>query len=109
MRGRYPYHSIVMTLKSSLSQWGPYVHSWSGASVYLRFEKVPHQLRISDHDERSKYNSKWQLRLDWDGEGEPKRRRHPSGPQPQFFHEAVDLIEAFNAYYSSPLSQIYGK
>jgi len=49
-----------------LADFEPHVYSQSkdGRSYYVRFGKIPHSLRISNHDGRGKYHYRWNLRDD---------------------------------------------
>jgi hypothetical protein len=107
--GRYkiPHRSIVRKVGEALAEYEPYILSASGSSVYLKFKSVPHQLRISNHPERARYGSMWQLRLDWDGQGEApwcrERKSHS-----KFFHRWEDLVREFKTHYSGFAARMYG-
>lgn len=91
-----PHESIVDHVMNELSDYDPYIFSNSMFSVYLKFRDLPkgmdHQFRISDHAERERFGSKWQLRLD----GVP-----PKDEQKQwsyYYDDPDQIIERFIRY-----------
>lgn len=84
-------------LLKKLSRFEPFVYTKSanGVSIYIHFKKLPagltHKLRISNHNERSRYGYKWQLRWD-NGKIEKK-------PYSRYFSDPKELANAFHTYY----------
>lgn len=74
-----------------------YAISADGLSVYIHFRNLPngatHKLRISNHNERSRYGYKWQLRWDVLSNIEQK-------PYSRYFDNPDDLIADFKRYYT---------
>lgn len=89
-------HYMEYLLKK-LRRYKPFVYTKSadGVSIYIHFRKLPggltHKLRISNHNERSRYGYKWQLR--WDG-GRIERKQYS-----RYFTDPKELISAFITYY----------
>ena len=50
----------------TLSELLPYIYkkAVTSDSVYIKFGRIPHSLRISNHTGRSKYRYRWNLRSD---------------------------------------------
>lgn len=89
---------IAKKLLKRLKRYRPYIHavSKSRRSVYIHFLNLPgdctHKLRVSDHNERSNYGYKWQLRLD--GLGNIDRKTWS-----RYFTDIDDLVRDFERYY----------
>ena len=77
------YSGVVHKILCDLSEYGPYVYKSNGGSVYIHFRKVRHKMRLSDHNERSRYGYKWQLRFD---NGTIDRKKHSR------YYKDVDLM-----------------
>ncbi len=105
-----PSQDMIDLILEELEDFEPYVHSVSrsGDSVYIQFNNLPqghtHKLRISDHEERTTYGYKWQLRLD----GVPPRDEQKEFCK--YFDNAEKLVTAFRSYYGKVGSDtFYGK
>lgn len=50
----------------ALAEFEPYIYkkAYSSDSVYVKFGRIPHSLRISDHKGRKKYRYRWNIRTD---------------------------------------------
>lgn len=95
----YPERELIEHILERLDEYDPYVHQVSkdGDSVYIHFENLPnaltHKMRVSDHEERTTYGYKWQLRLD----GVPPKNQHKQWSM--YFDDPYKLIKTFRAYY----------
>jgi hypothetical protein len=82
-----------------LIEFEPFVYSESASrvSVYIHFANLPngmtHKLRISNHNERSRYGYKWQIRTD--GLDRIERKRWS-----RYFDNPESFVKAFRSYYA---------
>lgn len=82
---------LARTIVERLKDYGAYIYHDRSTSIYIHFRATDHKLRIGDHNERSRYGYKWQLRTD---NGPIDRKKF------SIYHTNVEaLVSHFINYY----------